>query len=87
VYRTLRVATAPHAEHVAFCFALLVGIFFENLSEFEFFRPGRLMWVLFVAVLTYLGRELTLARASRARARQPIATRPISYSAARGAAV
>jgi exopolysaccharide production protein ExoQ len=70
-YRTLRVATAPHAEHVAFCLALLAGVFFENLSEFEFFRPGRLMWVLFVTVLVYLGRELALFRASSAAARRP----------------
>jgi len=33
-YRTLRVAVAPHAEHVAFCAALLAAIFFENLSEY-----------------------------------------------------
>jgi hypothetical protein len=70
VYRTLRVAAAPHAEHVAFGFALLAGSFFENLSEFEFFRPGRLMFALFVAVLVYLGRELTLFRAGSASARQ-----------------
>ncbi|HXP03524.1 MAG TPA: O-antigen ligase family protein [Stellaceae bacterium] len=85
VYRTLRVATSPHAEHVAFCLALLTGSFFENLSEFEFFRPGRLMFALFVAVLTYLGRELALFRASRADARRPApaAARTIAYAAAR----
>ena len=85
VYRTLRLATSPHAEHVAFCLALLAGSFFENLSEFEFFRPGRLMFALFVAVLVYLGRELTLFRAGSAEARrQPIAaTRPIAYATAR----
>ena len=78
-YRTLRVAAAPRAEHVAFCLALLAGIFIENLSEFEFFRAGRLMWALFVAALVYLGRELAISRAShaetrrlaRARARRP----------------
>jgi len=69
-YRTLRVAAAPHAVHVAFCLSLLAGIFFENLSEFEFFRSGRLMFALFVAVLTYLGRELILYRAARAEMRQ-----------------
>jgi exopolysaccharide production protein ExoQ len=62
IYRTLRVATAPHAGHVAFCAALLAGTCFENLTEFEFFRPGRLMWSLFVAVLVYLGREAVLYR-------------------------
>ena len=70
IYRTLRVATAPHAKHVAFCLALLAGMFFENLSEFEFFRPGRLMFALFVAVLVYLGRELTLFRTASAAARR-----------------
>jgi exopolysaccharide production protein ExoQ len=87
IYRTLRVAAAPHAEHVAFCLALLAGIFFENLSEFEFFRPGRLMWALFVTVLVYLGRELALSRAGRAEARRPAltATRPIAYAPARAA--
>ena len=76
IYRTLRVAAAPHATHVAFGFALLAGSFFENLSEFEFFRPGRLMFALFVAVLVYLGRELTLFRTSRADARRPGTTAP-----------
>jgi len=82
VYRTLRVATSAHAEHVAFCLALLAGSFFENLSEFEFFRPGRLMFALFVAVLTYLGRELALFRASSAAARRPAVTavRPIAFA-------
>jgi exopolysaccharide production protein ExoQ len=85
IYRTLRLATSPHAKHVALCFALLAGSFLENLSEFEFFRPGRLMFVLFVAVLTYLGRELALFRAGSANARrQPIAaTRPLAYATAR----
>ena len=85
IYRILRVATAPHAEHVAFCLALVAGSFFENLSEFEFFRPGRLMFALFVAVLTYLGRELTIFRASGAEARRSarVATRPAPYALAR----
>ena len=74
-YRTLRVAVAPHAEHVAFTLALLAAIFFENLSEYEFFRPGRLMWALFVAVLVYLGREVAIHRASRAEERQVLAVR------------
>lgn len=74
-YRTLRVAAAPHAEHVAFALALLAAIFFENLSEYEFFRPGRLMWALFVAVLVYLGREVAIYRASRAEERHALAVR------------
>ena len=87
IYRTLRVAAASHAEHVALAAALLAGIFFENLTEFEFFRPGRLMWALFVAVLVYLGREVVLHRAGRREARLPgaAAVRPVAYSAARGA--
>jgi exopolysaccharide production protein ExoQ len=83
-YRTLRVAAAPHAEHVAFCLALLAGMFFENLSEYEYFRPGRLMWALFVTVLVYLGREVTLYRAARGEARR-LATggsRRFGYAAA-----
>jgi O-antigen ligase len=82
-YRTIRVATAPHAVHVAFCMAMLAGIFFENLSEFEFFRSGRLMWALFVAILTYLGRELIIARAARAVGRRPVAFEPqhLTYAA------
>jgi len=74
-YRTLRVATAPHTEHAAFCAALLAGILVENLTEFEFFRPGRLMWALFVAVLVYLGRELVLRPASRTAAPLPARAR------------
>jgi exopolysaccharide production protein ExoQ len=88
-YRTLRVVAAPHAEHVAFCAALLAAIFLENLSEYEFFRPGRLMWALFVAVLVYLGREVALSRASRAKVRQPIPAlvpRPVTYASSREAA-
>jgi O-antigen ligase len=87
-YRTLRVATAPHAEHVAFCMALLVAILFENLSEYEFFRAGRLMWALFVAVLTYLGREVILYRSTRAAAPRPslIARPPVVIAPLRGAA-
>ena len=83
IYRTLRVAAAPHAEHVAFCLALLAAIFLENLSEYEFFRPGRLMWALFVAVLVYLGRELSLYRASCAAARHPQVVARGGYAAAR----
>ena len=87
IYRTLRVAAAPHAEHVAFCLALLAAIFFENLSEYEFFRSGRLMWALFVAVLVYLGREVILYRTSRSEARRGVAmtvARPL-YAPPRGA--
>jgi len=87
-YRTLRVVAAPHAEHVAFCFALLAAIFFENLSEYEFFRPGRLMWALFVAILVYLGREVILYRASRSEARRAFVARavpPLTFAPARGA--
>ena len=65
---------------------MLAAIFFENLSEYEFFRPGRLMWALFVAILVYLGREVILLRASRAAAwRTGTVTRPLTYAAARGA--
>lgn len=88
-YRILRVAAAPHAVHVALCLAMLTAIFFENLSEFEFFRAGRLMWALFAAVLTYLGREVMLCRASRSEARRALVTaraRPIGYAPPRGAA-
>ena len=85
-YRTLRVAAAPHAEHVAFCLALLAAIFFENLSEYEFFRPGRLMWALFVAVLVYLGREVAIRRASSAAERRAMVAsraRPLILAPAR----
>jgi exopolysaccharide production protein ExoQ len=81
LYRTLRVATAPHAVHVAFCLALLIGAFFENLSEFEFFRSGRMMFALFVTVLIYLGRELAFYRAENALARRLSARAP-QYGAA-----
>jgi exopolysaccharide production protein ExoQ len=88
LYRTLRVAAAPHAEHVAFCLAFLAAIFFENLSEYEFFRPGRLMWALFVAIVVYLGREVTIARETSAEARRAavVARRPIGFSPVRGVA-
>lgn len=88
-YRTLRVAAAPHAEHVAFCLALLAAIFFENLSEYEFFRPGRLMWALFIAALVYLGREVAIYRASRGEERRAMAVaraRPLVLAPARGMA-
>ena len=75
-YRTLRVAAAPHAEHVAFCMAYLAAIFFENLSEYEFFRAGRLMWALFVAIIVYLGREVILYRAEPAPRRAAPAAAP-----------
>lgn len=88
-YRTLRVAAAPHAEHVGFCLALLAAIFFENLSEYEFFRPGRLMWALFVTVLVYLGRELAIYRESNAETRRAVAAaraQPLVLAPARGMA-
>jgi len=87
-YRTLRVATSPHAKHVAFCMALLVAILFENLSEYEFFRPGRLMWALFVAVLTYLGREVILYRGARTAGPRPslVARPPAVIAPLRGVA-
>jgi exopolysaccharide production protein ExoQ len=87
-YRTLRVAAAPHAVHVPFCFALLAGMFVENLSEFEFFRAGRVMFLLFVAVLTYLGREVILYRAAQGEIRRMdrAAPRLGAYGALRGAA-
>jgi O-antigen ligase len=89
LYRTLRVATAPHAEHVAFCLAFLAAIFFENMTEYEFFRAGRLMYALFVAILTYLGREVIIARAGRAELRRSqiiVARRPLTLAPARGIA-
>jgi O-antigen ligase len=85
-YRTLRVATAPHAVHVAFCLAFLAAILIENFSEYEFFRSGRLMWALFVAILTYLGREVILHRAAARRA-MPVARPPIVIAPLRGAAL
>jgi O-antigen ligase len=84
LYRTLRVAAAPHAEHVAFCLAFLAAIFFENMSEYEFFRAGRLMYVLYIVILVYLGREVAIARDSRRTA--PVARRPIAFAPARGEA-
>jgi exopolysaccharide production protein ExoQ len=87
VYRTLRVATEPHAEHVAFCLAFLAAIFFENMSEYEFFRAGRLMYVLYVAIFVYLGREVAIARQSRRALRAaPAARRAAVFSPARRAA-
>ncbi|HTQ32808.1 MAG TPA: O-antigen ligase family protein [Stellaceae bacterium] len=89
LYRTLRVAAVAHAEHVPFCVAFLGAIFIENLSEYEFFRSGRLMWALFVAIVVYLGREVAAARESSAEARraQRVARRPIVFAPARGAAI
>ncbi|HVH82319.1 MAG TPA: O-antigen ligase [Stellaceae bacterium] len=88
IYRTLRVAAAPHAEHVAFCLAFLAAVFFESLSEYEFFRPGRLMWALFVAILTYLGREVIFYRESQSEARRAavFARRPVRLAPAHGIA-
>jgi exopolysaccharide production protein ExoQ len=85
LYRTLRVAAAPNAAHVAFCLAFLAAIFFENLSEYEFFRSGRLMWALFVAIVVYLGREVAIARESRAEERRAavVERRPITFAPAR----
>jgi len=72
-YRAARMLTAPAARHVAFCLALLVGIFLENMTEYEFFRPNAMLWVLFVAITTYLGRAALVARAARPAYRVPIA--------------
>ncbi len=68
-YRVLRVLTAPAGRHAAFCFALLAGVFIENLTEYEFFRPGDMLWVLFVVALTHLGQ----ARLAERRRRQEAA--------------
>ncbi len=69
-YRVARLLTAPTAGHVAFCLALLTGIFMENLTEYEFFRQGNILWVLFVTAFVYLGRVAQSARIAR-RESQP----------------
>ena len=61
--------------HVAFCFALLAGVLIENLTEYEFFRPGDILWVLFVVAVTHLGRAGLTARAARRESRAPV--RPV----------
>jgi O-antigen ligase len=72
-YRVARMLTAPAARHVVFCVAMLVGIFLENMTEYEFFRPNAMLWVLFVAITTYLGRAAMVARAARPAYRPPVA--------------
>lgn len=72
-YRVARMLTAPAARHVAFCLALLTGIFLENMTEYEFFRPGDILWVLFVVATVYLGRAAMVARAARPPRRAPAA--------------
>jgi len=44
-------------------------VFIENLTEYEFFRPGDMLWVLFVVALTHLGQ----ARLAERRRRQEAA--------------
>lgn len=78
-YRAARMLTAPAARHVAFCMAMLVAIFLENMTEYEFFRSNAMLWVLFVAITTYLGRAAMVAHAARPVYRAPMAkplTRP-----------
>jgi O-antigen ligase len=72
-YRAARMLTAPAAPHVAFCLAMLVAIFLENMTEYEFFRANAMLWVLFVAITTYLGRAVMVARAARPPYHVPIA--------------
>lgn len=60
--RAVRLLAVPAARHVVFCFAMLVGILIENLTEYEFLRPNSFYWVLFVTMFTYLGREVAAYR-------------------------
>ncbi len=60
--------------HVALCLALLAGIFLENLTEYEFLRQGDMLWVLFVAVSTYLGNELLASHPARRGAAATVAS-------------
>lgn len=64
-YRVARLMTAPAARHVAFCLALLAAIFMENLTEYEFFRPGDMMWVLFVVASVHLAQIRIAVREGR----------------------
>jgi O-antigen ligase len=80
-YRVARMLTAPAARHVAFCLALLVGIFLENMTEYEFFRPNDILWMLFVVAVVYLGRAALTARAARPAYRVPI-VKPVARAAA-----
>jgi O-antigen ligase len=72
-YRAARMLTAPAARHVVFCMAMLVAIFLENMTEYEFFRANAMLWVLFVAITTYLGRAVMVAHAARPAYRAPVA--------------
>jgi O-antigen ligase len=72
-YRAARMLTAPAAQHVVFCLAMLIAIFLENMTEYEFFRANAMLWVLFVAITTYLGRAAMVAHAARPPYRVPIA--------------
>ena len=83
-YRVGRMLTNPAGRHVGFCLALLAGIFVENLTEYEFFRPADMLWVLFVVAVTYLGRAGLTARAARRARRAPVAipaVRPLAEPA------
>jgi O-antigen ligase len=89
LYRVFRVLTAPAARHVSFCLALMAGIFVENLTEYEFFRSGDIVWVLFVAVIVYLGRARQLdleTRRAEAAARRLGTSIPIPAAAQRAPA-
>jgi exopolysaccharide production protein ExoQ len=70
LYRAIRIITLPQAKHAVFCLALLAGALMENMTEYAFFRRGEILWLLFVTVVVYLGRELAAAH-DRARARAP----------------
>lgn len=84
-YRAARMLTVPAARHVAFCLAMLVAIFLENMTEYEFFRANAMLWVLFVAITTYLGRAVMVAHAARPSYRVPI-VRPVRIPRFRGTA-
>lgn len=62
LWRAVRLLAAPAARHVAFCFAVLVAVLVENLTEYEFLRPDSFYWVFFVTAFTYLGQELVRYR-------------------------
>lgn len=75
-WRAVRLLAVPAPRHVAFCFAVLVAVLVENLTEYEFLRPDSFYWVFFVTAFTYLGQELVRYRRSAPAERSwPLAAR------------
>jgi O-antigen ligase len=75
-YRGIRALALPRGRDVVFCLALLVATFVGNITEYDFFRPDTMSWVLFIFLYIHLGREIAAHRVALAAQRRAMRTRP-----------